>query len=384
NVLTLTLEDGGTQTVDFTTVLAAAGTDDQALTLAAGNILTLEDGGTVDLTAFLDNTDNQTITTFSLDNTTNVLTLTLEDGGTQTVDFTTVLAAAGTDDQALTLAAGNILTLEDGGTVDLTAFLDNTDNQTGAEVAITDAAGNFTSTEVEGALAELAAGSTDDQALTLAAGNILTLEDGGTVDLSAYVDTDDQNLTSAVVIANESVEIQINDGTNTTIDIRDADSNASNEIQTITSTDGSVTVTPSGINYNLSVPSADPTVVTAGTDISVTGDGSTATPYVIANTRPDIFYPPSIEVDVATTGTGRTIDLHAEYLAQYGTPTVVSAGAPVAIPTYANNELYYYVTYYDPAVFANVSVNNVGVMTYDVIASPTDYNTLINVVFVAQ
>jgi 3D (Asp-Asp-Asp) domain-containing protein len=194
------------------------------------------------------------------------------------------------------------------------------------------------------------------------------------------MNTDGQNLTTN----NSPGQIGITGGNSITLNVDDADSNASNEIQTITSTDGSVTVTPSGINYNLSVASVDPTVVTAGSDISVTGDGSVATPYVIANTRPDIFYPPSIEVNVATTGTGRTIDLHAEYLAQYGTPSVVSAGAPAAIPTYANNELYYYVTYFDPTVFANVSVNNVGVMTYDVIASPTDYNTLINVVFVAQ
>ncbi|MBO0592131.1 hypothetical protein I2486_12025, partial [Cellulophaga sp. E16_2] len=66
--------------------LASGSTDDQALSLATGNILTLEDGGTVNLTPFLDNTDDQEITAFSLDNTSNVLTLTLEDGGTETVD----------------------------------------------------------------------------------------------------------------------------------------------------------------------------------------------------------------------------------------------------------------------------------------------------------
>ena len=72
------------------------------------------------------------------------------------------------------------------------------------------------------------------------------------------------------------------------------------------------------------------------------------------------------------------------YTAQFATPMVASNLAPAAIPTYANTELYYYVTYYDTSVFANVSVDEFGEMTYDVIAQPADYNSLINVVFVVK
>ncbi|WP_298480879.1 hypothetical protein, partial [uncultured Maribacter sp.] len=101
-----------------------------------------------------------------------------------------------------------------------------------------------------------------------------------------------------------------------------------------------------------------------------------------------IFYPPSIAVDASTNGTGRTINLYTQYTAQYGSPMVVSgtgaSQAPAAIPTYDNTELYYYITYYDTSVFANVSVNEFGVMTYDVINQPVDYNSLINVVFVVK
>ncbi|PXY00982.1 hypothetical protein DF185_09995, partial [Marinifilum breve] len=143
-------------------------TDDQALSLS-GNVLTLEDGGTVDLSAYLDNSDDQTVTDFSLNAATNILTLSLEDGNTQTVDLST-LNNQGTDDQTVTDfsldAATNILTLslEGGNTkmVDLSAL-----NNSG----------------------------TDDQVLSLS-GNVLTLEDGGTVDLSSYLDnTDDQTVT---------------------------------------------------------------------------------------------------------------------------------------------------------------------------------------------
>ena len=219
--------------------------------------------------------------------------------------------------------------------------------------------------------------------------------------------------TSTIGLADGGTITVDNDGVD---NVDDADSSVTNEVNTafnvasgnlnITDSNGTLTVPLSSIDTDtddqtlnitgdqlsisegntVTIPTADgtETIVTAGTDISVTGDGSSATPYVINNVRPDIFYPPSIAVDVSTTGTGRTIDLHNEYLSQYGTPSVVSLGAPAAIPTYANNELYYYVTYFDPAVFANVSINPTGTMTYDVIATPTDYNTLINVVFVAQ
>ncbi|WP_116769908.1 hypothetical protein [Maribacter litoralis] len=332
---------------------------------------------------------------------------------------------------AFNVASGNLNITDSNGTlsVPLSSIDTDTDDQDlsntvltaneSVRIDITD--GNSTTLDIRDADSSVT--NEINTAFNVASGNLNITDSNGTLSVplsSIDTDTDDQNLTSAVVTANESVEIQINDGTNTTIDIRDADSNASNElqtisrsgtnvilsngggtvsiadndnnpnneIQTITSTDGSVTVTQTDINYNLSVPTANgaETIVEAApdTDISVSGTGTSADPYLIANTRPDIFYPPSIEVDVSTTGTGRTIDLHAEYLAQYGTPDVRSAGAPAAIPTYANTELYYYVTYFDDTVFANVSVSATGIMTYDVIAAPTDYNTLINVVFVAQ
>ena len=130
-------------------------------------------------------------------------------------------------------------------------------------------------------------------------------------------------------------------------------------------------------DYGSNAVSGNPTTL-----LGVEADGDIVEVNSLKSSK--IFYPPSIEVDVATTGTGRTIDLHDEYISQYGTPAVASAGAPAAIPTYTNTELYYYVTYYDTSVFANVSVSATGIMTYDVIAAPTDYNTLINVVFVVQ
>ncbi|MEQ9306225.1 MAG: hypothetical protein RJQ14_20085, partial [Marinoscillum sp.] len=171
----LTLEDGGT--VDLSAFMDDTDTntqlseeevddfvanngylteesDDQAISLD-GNILTLEDGGTVDLSSYLDNSDDQALT---LDGT----TLTLENGGS--VDLSPY-AGQNTDSQTLSLSEDE-LSLQNGGTVDLSAYKDNTDNQT--------------------------LSLTDDE---------LVLQNGGSVDLSTYKDnTDDQTLSEVLLI----------------------------------------------------------------------------------------------------------------------------------------------------------------------------------------
>ena len=110
------------------------------------------------------------------------------------------------------------------------------------------------------------------------------------------------------------------------------------------------------------------------------------------------FFMPSVSFDTSTTGTGRTKNLYDLYLEQFtgkvtsggvisGTPTgrfVGSTGAPATIPYLpAATDMYYYVTFYDSAVFANISINANGVMTYDVIAGATDCS-YINIVFVLK
>ena len=109
------------------------------------------------------------------------------------------------------------------------------------------------------------------------------------------------------------------------------------------------------------------------------------TPITSASGR--IFYPPSIALDASTLGTD-SVDLYQEYINQFGSPVVSSEA--VAIPTYGRTELYYYVTYADPSVFGNgtsvqnMSVTTNGVLSYEIFNQPTDYNALINVVFVVK
>ncbi|MEQ8217488.1 MAG: hypothetical protein RH981_04580, partial [Arenibacter sp.] len=124
-------------------------TDNQQLTLEAGNLLTLENDATpIDLTAFLDNTDNQ----------------------------------------QLTLEAGNLLTLGNGGTpINLTAFLDNTDAQNAAAVPVAATPANYTAgaANVEAHLAGI------DAAIGAVGGN--------------------QDLTSVLLIDNSAGNNQITD-----------------------------------------------------------------------------------------------------------------------------------------------------------------------------
>ncbi len=185
---TLTLEDGGS--VDLSAYLDDTDTDDQTLSLA-GNTLSIADGNSVDLSGYV-STDDQNIQNLGLVGTT--LTVGIESGTSQTVDLAGLV---GTDDQALSLA-GNTLTLEDGGSVDLSGYVSTDDqNLTGATLT-----GNTLQIDIENGtsasvdLSALNNSGTDDQALSLV-GNTLTLEDGGTVDLSSYLDdtdTDDQTL----------------------------------------------------------------------------------------------------------------------------------------------------------------------------------------------
>ncbi len=204
NSLQIDIEGGSSTTVDLSSLV---GTDDQIanevnITDAAGNFTATEvEGALAELAA--GSTDDQNIESLGVDVGTNILTVGIEDGTSQTVDLSH-LDDSGTDDQnieGLALSGANVLTvgIEDGTsqTVDLSSLV-GTDDQIAYEVNITDAAGNFTATEVEGALAELAAGSTDDQNLTGATltGNSLQIDiEGGsstTVDLSSLVGTDDQ------------------------------------------------------------------------------------------------------------------------------------------------------------------------------------------------
>ena len=99
-----------------------------------------------------------------------------------------------------------------------------------------------------------------------------------------------------------------------------------------------------------------------------------------------IFYPPSIVIDASGgMGTSGSYDLYTLYKDEFTNAMVSSdpTNAP-SIPTYNADELYYYITKYDTSIFSNVQITSTGVLTYDVIGTPADDNTIFNVVFVVK
>jgi hypothetical protein len=171
------------------------------------------------------------------------------------------------------------------------------------------------------------------------------------------------------------------------------------KVETGVDDNGNGTLDVGEVDYTEYVCNGDPSTddqnaseVNSDTPVDVNGDGATEATVEdviqaiapITSKAARIFYPPSIAIDASSNGTGRTLNLYSQYVAQYGSPAVASAGAPAAIPTYGPTELYYYITYADPTVFDNMVIDANGQLTYDIIGQPVDYNALINVVFVVK
>ncbi len=255
----LTVTDaGGNQSVD----ISGVSTDDQNLNLAA-NTLSIEDGNSVDLSPYLDNTDDQNISGSGLSGTD--LTIGIENGASEVVDLSSLV---GTDDQTISTdgTAGN-LSIEDGNTIALNvddADADPTNEYNtgisfdGANLTVTDAGGNQ-SVDISGV-------STDDQNLNLAA-NTLSIEDGNSVDLSPYLDnTDDQNINTDGTAGNLSIE----DGNTIALNVDDADADPTNETNTSAGLNaGAYEITDSAGTLSTSLISSD-----ANNDISAGSDGA--------------------------------------------------------------------------------------------------------------
>jgi len=165
---------------------------------------------------------------------------------------------------------------------------------------------------------------TDDQNLT---GATLTgtslqidIESGSstTVDLSTLQDgtgTDDQNINGSGLAGN-ILTIGIENGTNETVDLSslvdDADADSTNELQTISINGSDITLSDGGGTITIPVnPAADgsETIINAGTDISVSGIGTMANPYIIGNTFTEVDGDATNELNTSATLNGTNLEI---------------------------------------------------------------------------
>jgi hypothetical protein len=224
---TVTLSDGG-GSISVEDGDASTTNEIQDLSIT-GNDLTITGNGsatTIDLSGYLDNTDNQIIDALSLNS--GVLNISLSGDGeaNQTLDLTSLTddadADPGNEFQTLT-QAGTTVTLSDGG----------------GSISVEDGDASTTN---------------EIQDLSII-GNDLTITGNGsatTIDLSGYLDNTDNQTIDALSLNSGVINISLSgDGqANQTLDlsslINDADADASNEFQTLAQAGTTVTLSDGG------------------------------------------------------------------------------------------------------------------------------------------
>lgn len=92
---------------------------------------------------------------------------------------------------------------------------------------------------------------------------------------------------------------------------------------------------------------------------------------------------PIDESDPAFNGTTFTVNLYDAYSKQFevtGTNTAVS-DRTAKLPIYGSDQLFYFITYFDDAVFTNVAVSSLGLLTYKVKPGSTQSDkTFMNII----
>ena len=167
-------------------------------------------------------------------------------------------------------------------------------------------------------------------------GEELVVTDFGGTQSVPLADINNQDIATDNTPGNISLT---NGGSVLTLNVEDADNDPLNEIQTITSVDGTVLITPNGTDFDLSAPASDgsETVINGGPDIEVTGSGTAADPYLVSNTFTELDDDPLNEIQAITstdgsveiTPTGNDFDL--SITPANGSETVITQGVNIDV-----------------------------------------------------
>ncbi|MCZ8169372.1 MAG: hypothetical protein O9297_02700 [Flavobacterium sp.] len=217
---------------------------------------------------------------------------------------------------------GNTITLSNGGGSFTLPVDTDTDGQTlalnGQVLSISN--GNSVTLPVDGD-----SNATNELQTLTQNGNTITLSNGGgSFTLPVDTDTDGQTL------ALNGQVLSISNGNSVTLPV-DGDSNATNELQTLTQNGNTITLSNGGGSFTLPVDTDAQTLalngnvltisngnnitlpttqITAGTNVTVTGNGTAATPFVI-NANDTSLYSANGSINQATTtGLNRVVTMN--------------------------------------------------------------------------
>ena len=264
---TISLSNGGGS------VVLPPSSDNQDLTLSGNTLSLTNDPSPVDLSGYLDNTDNQTLSI-----TGNQLNIS---GGNSVSLPPDGDSDSNNEIQNITRSGSTVTLSNGGGSVSINDADANPTNelqtliQSGTQVTLSNGGGTISVADNDNS------SSNEIQNLGLS-GNTLSISGGNNVSLAGFVNTDNQNLSSTGSGTNRT--INITGGTGTTINVADNDNNSSNELQTISKSGSTVTLSNGGGSFTDAVNDADasPTnelqsLSISGSTISLTNGGGSVT-----------------------------------------------------------------------------------------------------------
>lgn len=142
---------------------------------------------------------------------------------------------------------------------------------------------------------------TDAQSLTLT-GNNLSISNGNSIVLPTYTDTD----TDAQSLTLTGNNLSISNGNSVTLPtFTEIDGSVTNELQTISQTGNIVTLSNGGGAFTLPTTS-----VIAGTNVTVTGNGSTASPFQVNANDTSLYTNNGVINQATTTNNNRIVDMN--------------------------------------------------------------------------
>jgi hypothetical protein len=257
--------------------------------------------------------------------------LTITDGGTSyTVDLTSLLDDADANPtneiQDLSLAGNTLSLSSDPSTVDLTPYLDNTDNQNLGLSSNTLSITNGNSVSLTPYL-----DNTDNQTLGLS-GNTLSISNGNSVSLATYVNTDNQTLSTST--SGSTVSIGISNGNTISFSNNDADASPTNEIQTLSLSGNNLSISGSGGN-TVSLPADLWSLTGSGSDIKrsagnvyVGNSGSTNSDLYLSGRLVDWD---NTGYNLQLDGNNRMYNVLADYATTYSTTDLAYNGSATYI-----------------------------------------------------